>query len=84
VRMQVTDRPGVVGKIATLFGNHGVSLASVFQPDTEVGDSLAEVVWITHAVQERRMRAALADIRELPEVSAIPSVIRLENAHGSA
>ncbi|MDH7570378.1 MAG: homoserine dehydrogenase [Armatimonadota bacterium] len=81
VRMQVTDRPGVIGKIATRFGAHGVSLASVFQPDTEVGPSLAEIVWITHMVQERRVRAALEEIRPLPEVSAIPALIRLENAH---
>ncbi|MBI3944533.1 MAG: homoserine dehydrogenase [Armatimonadetes bacterium] len=78
VRMQVTDRPGVIGKIATCFGNRGVSLASVFQPDAEVGDHLAEVVWITHEVPEERMRAALADIRGLPEVAAVPAVIRLE------
>ncbi len=81
VRMQVTDRPGVIGKIATCFGHHGVSLASVFQPDTEIGPDLAEIVWITHSVREGRMRAALAEIGQLAEVVRIPSVIRLENAH---
>lgn len=81
VRTQVTDQPGVIGSIATCFGAHGVSLASIFQPDTEVGPGLAEIVWITHAVQEKRMRSALEDIRKLPVVSAIPSVIRLENTH---
>ncbi len=78
VRMRVTDRPGVIGRIATCFGSHGVSLASVFQPDTEVGPGLAEIVWITHAVQERQMRAALAEIATLPMVNEVASVIRLE------
>ncbi|HEX2998795.1 MAG TPA: homoserine dehydrogenase, partial [Armatimonadota bacterium] len=83
-RMQVTDCPGVIGKIATCFGKHGVSVASVFQPDTEIGPSQAEIVWITHEVQEKFMREALAEIRELPEVQSIPSVIRLEHTHQSA
>jgi len=84
VRMRVTDRPGVIGRIATCFGTHGVSLASIFQPDTEVGSGLAEIVWITHSVQERRMRAALAEMSEFDIVSEVASVIRLEPAPGQA
>jgi len=80
VRMRVVDRPGVIGQIATCFGSHGVSLASVFQPEDEVGPALAEIVWITHEVREAQMKAALAQIRTLPEVKEIPSVIRLEHA----
>jgi homoserine dehydrogenase len=76
LRTRVEDRPGVIGKMATIFGKHEVSLTSVFQPAQEGGN--AEVVWITHRVQEAKMQAALKEIAKLDVVSEVCSVIRVE------
>ena len=38
LRTRVFDRPGVIGRMATVLGAHGVSLASVFQPEHEGSD----------------------------------------------
>ncbi|HOF87557.1 MAG TPA: homoserine dehydrogenase [Armatimonadota bacterium] len=79
IRTCVQDRPGVVGKMATIFGDHGVSLTSVFQPQqAEEETGAAEVVWITHRVQEAKLQAALKEIATLDVVEAIASVIRVE------
>ncbi len=77
VRLIVSDRPGVLASIASLFGEHDVSLASVIQKRTDdLGD--AEIVWVTHTAAERDVRSALAEIEALESVQSVCSVIRVE------
>ena len=82
IRTRVKDQPGVIGKMATIFGKNNVSLTSVFQPmleDDEVDESgLAEIVWITHKVREEKVQAALAALRRLEVVSEVSNMIRVE------
>ena len=82
LRTQVADRPGVLAAIATVFGEEGVSLASVLQMDAS-GES-AEIVWLTHETKERQMQRSLKRLQALPEVHEISSCIRAETeARGS-
>jgi len=74
-RFLTQDRPGVIGKLGTCFGNHGVSLESVVQ--TGVQDQLAEIVVVTHDVREGNFRQALAEIHSLEAVDSIPSLLRV-------
>jgi homoserine dehydrogenase len=74
--LKVVDRPGVLAKIAGVFGENRVSLESVVQQG--IGDS-AEIVLITHEVLERDFRAARDGLADLEEVEEIPSVIRVES-----
>ena len=76
LRTQVADRPGVLAAIAKVFGEEGVSLASVLQMDAS-GET-AEIVWLTHPAQEGRMRRSLERIEKLEEVEEISSWIRAE------
>lgn len=81
VRTRVLDRPGVIGRMATVLGDHGVSLTSVFQPQHECDTDAcadAEIVWITHLVQEAKLQAALAALKKMDVVAEIASVIRVE------
>ncbi len=74
-RFLTQDHPGVIGKLGTCFGNHGVSLESVVQ--TGVQGELAEIVVVTHDVQEGNFRQALEEIRTLETVDSIPSLLRV-------
>ena len=76
LRLQVADQPGVLAAIAKVFGEEGVSLASVLQMDAS-GET-AEIVWLTHPAQEGRMRRSLARLEKLDEVDQISSWIRAE------
>jgi homoserine dehydrogenase len=76
IRMQVVDRPGVLAKIATVFGEEGVSLASVVQK-AATGEG-AEIVWVTHESVERSVRQSLERIRALPEVAQVSNWVRVE------
>lgn len=74
-RFLTKDQPGVVGSLGTCFGNHGVSLESVVQIGMRA--HLAEIVVVTHDVREGNFRAALAEIRALPTVDSIASILRV-------
>jgi homoserine dehydrogenase len=77
------DRPGVLATIASVLGDHGVSIASMAQSaaDSELGGSLAEdearLDFITHRVGRRELDATLAALRSLEAVRRLGSVIRV-------
>ncbi|MUL38703.1 homoserine dehydrogenase [Gloeocapsopsis dulcis] len=74
-RFLTKDRPGVIGKLGTCFGNYGVSLESIVQIGLQ--GNLAEIVVVTHDVREGNFHSSLAEIRTLEAVDSIPSVLRV-------
>ena len=76
LRTEVADRPGVLAAVATIFGEEGVSLASVLQ--MAASGEAAEIVWLTHKTRERQLRRSLARIEKLEEVERVASWIRAE------
>jgi homoserine dehydrogenase len=74
VRLLTRDEAGVIGKIGTGFGQAGVSIQSIIQFEGQGGG--AEIVVITHEVQESRFRAALATIEALAEVDGVAACLR--------
>ncbi|TVQ51414.1 MAG: ACT domain-containing protein, partial [Spirulina sp. DLM2.Bin59] len=69
VRFLCGDRPGVIGHLGTCFGDAGVSLESIVQIGYQQGE--AEVVVVTHDVQEGHFRAALNAIHDFEAVDDI-------------
>ena len=61
LRLTTRDRPGVLGKVCTILGNHSVSIASCIQKERHEGD-LVHVVLMTHETTESALRAALDEI----------------------
>lgn len=74
-RFLTHDSPGVIGKLGTCFGEHEVSLESVVQ--IGMRDQLAEIVVVTHTVNEGNFRTALAEVSTFPAVHSIASVLRV-------
>lgn len=75
VSMQVTDRPGVFAKVASVFGEEQVSIASIVQKSR---GAVADVVLVTHDAPERAVRRVLDRLGELDVVKSINNVIRVE------
>ncbi len=75
VRMRVADRPGVLGTIATMFGQEGVSIESVIQESSP--DDTAQIVWVMHKGPEKCLQSALSCIRGLNIVEEICNMIRV-------
>lgn len=82
IRTVAKDQLGVIGRMATIMGEHGVSLTSVFQPQLECEEACenAEIVWITHLVKESQVQAALEALKKEDIVLEIANVIRVEGA----
>ncbi|MGK7913849.1 MAG: homoserine dehydrogenase [Synechococcus sp.] len=74
-RLLARDRAGVIGELGCCFGDCGVSLEQVIQKD--VRDDVAEVVVLTHNVQEKHFRRAIAAIQELDAIHSVPTTIRV-------
>jgi homoserine dehydrogenase len=76
LRMTVQDKPGVIAAVATVLGNHRISIESVVQKATK--DRQAEIVWITHEAPNRSVAAAKESIAQLDSVIVVSSWLRVE------
>jgi len=74
VSLDARDEPGVLAAIASVFGEHGVSIQSMEQ--LGLGDQ-ARLIFITHEAVEGNVRFTLADLYELDVVKNIGQVIRV-------
>lgn len=75
LRAMVRDAPGVLGEIAQELAKHSISISSVIQHEAldDQEGNLVPLVIMTHTAMTGAFRAALAEIDQLPCVSA-PSV----------
>ncbi len=77
LRLEVKDAPGVLAQIAAVFGDHGVSIMSVWQEGR--GDD-ATLLLITHHAREKRHRTAARDLEKLEVVRQVAATIRVIGA----
>ncbi len=75
LRLKVKDEAGVLAKIAQICGEHGVSIRTVHQYEPKDGE--AEIVIITHTVQEKAMQDALQEMCNLDHVVNRETLIRV-------
>lgn len=78
IRFEVIDKPGVLGKIANIFGANDISLASVVQRQKN-GNNTAPLVFITHEVERKNIDAALEEISKFDYITKIASIIMVED-----
>ena len=78
INLEVTDKPGVLGSIASIFGKNKVSLASVVQRQKN-GNNTVPLVFITHETERKNIDAALEETRRLEFVKGVDSIIIVEN-----
>ena len=71
LRIICLDSPGVIGKIGDIFGNNNVSIESIVQLDAT--EDKAEIVVITHEVNNGSFEKSKDEINSLIEVKIIAS-----------
>lgn len=76
LRLTTLDKPGVLGKVCTLLGNHGVSIASCIQQEVRDGKPIP-VVLMTHETREAELRKALTEIDRLEFTREATHAIRV-------
>ncbi len=75
--LTVLDRPGVLGRIASAFGDHEISIESVLQK-ARGRETAVPIVLLTHPAREAAVRKALAVVDAMPEVTAPSRMLRIE------
>lgn len=80
LRFQAADRPGVLGHIAGVLGEHGISIASVIQHEPHNEDDRAGVplVIMTHQAVQANISDAVAEIDRLGTVRPPSVCMRVE------
>ena len=72
------DKPGVLAKVATIFGQANIGISSVIQPEGEEGESVP-LIFMLHDATNGTAAKALAKIAKLPAVKGKPVMLRVEN-----
>ena len=75
VALDVTDRPGVLAKVAEIFADHDVSIRSVRQEGS--GDD-AQLVLVSHPAPDAALRSTVERLRGHEMVREVASVMRVE------
>jgi len=80
VRFDVTDRPGVIAEIARVLADHGIGISGTNSPvnPDDPDAEFVDMVFLLHSCPFGRLKAALAEVRQLDCVNAEPVVFRLE------
>jgi homoserine dehydrogenase len=77
ISLDVADRPGVLAAVAQAFAAHEVSISTVRQSGR--GDD-ATLVLVTHVAPDAALAATVEDLRGLPIVREVASVMRVEQS----
>ena len=76
LRMELQDKPGALAKIATLLGEHGISIDRMRQYNHEM--STAPVLIVTHKTTKDALTSALDGFGATGVVATPPVAIRIE------
>jgi homoserine dehydrogenase len=73
----VTDKPKVLAGIASILGNHEISIASVMQKESKEDSTSVPVVFLTHKAVEKNMQEALDEISKTDFIKKKTRLIRI-------
>lgn len=76
LRLTTLDKPGVLGKVCSILGDHGVSIASCIQQE-EHEEKPVHVVLMTHKTVEAPLREALREIDQLDFIREETHMLRV-------
>jgi len=76
--LDVVDRPGVLAKIARVFGDNAVSIKSMIQKQAEK-EGTARLIFITHEVLNKNLYKSIDQVSDLDVVLKVLSAIRVED-----
>lgn len=79
LRVNVSDVPGVMSKLSTVFANLGVSIEAITQKEPAMEEQNVSVIFITQRTQEKLINQAIAEFNTMPEVQADITRIRVEH-----
>ncbi len=77
LRFGVLDRPGVLGQLTAVLGDHEISIAQVVQEGPREAERPVNVVMLTHEAVEGNVQHALTQIAKLASVVEPVQIVRI-------
>ncbi|MGK0466428.1 MAG: homoserine dehydrogenase [Clostridium sp.] len=77
IRLNVRDKRGVLGGIASIFGKNNVSIVSVTQNVQH--EDFVSLVFTTHKSLEKNISQSIEKIKESENLNKVESILRIEN-----
>ena len=78
LRLRVQDKPGVLADITRILADLGISIDAMVQKEPHEGETLVNIIMLTHLTIEKSVNAAIVKIEALPVVAGKVTRIRLE------
>ncbi|MCM3745702.1 homoserine dehydrogenase [Sporosarcina luteola] len=76
-RISVKDEVGVLTKLASVYSNHGASLATVVQHEGDKNGGV-DLIMITHSISRQQHLDIMNELHNTPEVNGVVSYYRVE------
>lgn len=76
IRINASDKAGVLSHITSVMGRHGISVAQVLQDGVDDGGNVP-IVLITHETNEKNVKKAVADINSCDGSAKVISILRV-------
>lgn len=78
LRLSLLDKPGILGQVTTILGQHGISIASLFQKEMHAGRHVPVVI-VTDRAREQDFEAALRTLDGMEGVGGRTVRMRIED-----
>jgi len=78
LRMQASDRPGVLADVTRILGDLDISIEAIIQKEPAEGEQEVPIIMLTHRVAEQNMNQAIEKLEALGSISGKVTRIRLE------
>lgn len=78
LRLRVKDQPGVLADITRILADLQISIDAFLQKEPLEGETLVDIIVLTHVTQEKNMNAAIEQVENLSTVMGKVTKIRLE------
>lgn len=78
LRMKVQDQPGVLAEITRILADLGISINAFLQKEPVEGETLVDIIVLTHQTQEKNIDAAISRIEQINTVMGKVIRIRME------
>ncbi|MBM95316.1 MAG: homoserine dehydrogenase [Oceanospirillaceae bacterium] len=79
LRIPVQDKTGVLASIASILSERGINIEAIIQKEPKEGETLAQIILLTHKIVERTMNDAIKAIEALE--STVGEVTRIRAEH---
>ena len=79
LRMQVADQPGVLADVTRILADSTISIDAMLQREPAEGETMTDIIILTHQTQEKNVDVAIKKIESLPTVVGQVTRIRLEH-----